>query len=264
MPLLRKTILLLFIVSVFSHKSFYRTLNDGNKIPSIAMGTFSLKNPKQSVLMAVKAGFRHIDTAKFYRNEYQVGQAIHELIETGVVTRDELFITGKLENEEHDRKQVKPGLEGTLKRLGLKYIDLYLIHSPMATGVNQNYPNLGLLSYCLEHNIQVMAYAPFGFMVPRFVSYRPIRPKIDDPYLTKLGEKYGKDTTQIVLRYLIDRNTIPIPRSDNHTHITSNIDVFDFSLTQNEILNINEFNIDTKVYVLGALKDHRYYSFNTC
>ncbi|CAH4027676.1 aldo-keto reductase AKR2E4-like isoform X1 [Pieris brassicae] len=295
-----------------------KKLNDGNEIPDFAFGTFKLKTPTQSIRRAIEAGYRLIDTAAFYANEEEIGKGIRDVIERGIVTRAELFISGKLLNTNHSKEQVIPALKLSLKKLGLEYLDMYLIHSPMATTsegenicldyvktwrgmenaqklglarsigvsnfnskqinriltlcdvppavneieVNPTYPNLALVAYCKVNNIAVMAYSPFGYMVPRrydLEDYSP--PKFNDPYFVKLAHKYGKKTSQIAMRYLIDRNVIPIPRSDNPTHIQENIDVYDFKLTTKEVSTINTYDINTKVYELGFLRNNVFYSF---
>ncbi|CAH0595191.1 unnamed protein product [Chrysodeixis includens] len=116
------------------------TLNDGNKMPIFALGTGrgtaketeSLEDVKQAVIWAIEAGYRHIDTASIYGDEEQVGQGIAEAIAKGLVTRQEMFVTTKLWSDRHARDQVVPALKESLKRLGLDYVDLYLIHFPSA------------------------------------------------------------------------------------------------------------------------------------
>ncbi|XP_045518035.1 aldo-keto reductase AKR2E4-like isoform X2 [Pieris brassicae] len=256
-----------------------KKLNDGNEIPDFAFGTFKLKTPTQSIRRAIEAGYRLIDTAAFYANEEEIGKGIRDVIERGIVTRAELFISGKSEGENICLDYVKTwrGMENAQK-LGLarsigvsnfnsKQINriLTLCDVPPAVNeieVNPTYPNLALVAYCKVNNIAVMAYSPFGYMVPRrydLEDYSP--PKFNDPYFVKLAHKYGKKTSQIAMRYLIDRNVIPIPRSDNPTHIQENIDVYDFKLTTKEVSTINTYDINTKVYELGFLRNNVFYSF---
>ncbi|XP_026727056.1 aldo-keto reductase AKR2E4-like [Trichoplusia ni] len=129
------------------------TLNDGNKMPVFALGTGrgtaketeSLEDVKQAVIWAIEAGYRHIDTASIYGDEEQVGQGIAEAINKGLVTREEMFVTTKLWSDKHARDQVVPSLRESLKRLGLSYVDLYLIHFPSAVnseGAPLNIPYL--------------------------------------------------------------------------------------------------------------------------
>jgi len=112
------------------------TLNNGLEIPIVGLGTWK-SGPGQvyeAVKIAVNAGYRHIDCAFAYQNEEEVGRALTELIRDGVVTRDELFITSKLWNTYHTRQRVPINLEMSLKKLGLDYLDLYLLHWPIGYG----------------------------------------------------------------------------------------------------------------------------------
>ncbi|CAG5047579.1 unnamed protein product [Parnassius apollo] len=290
-----------------------KLLNDGNKIPILALGTYGsradISRMRQAVYWAIEAGYRHIDTAETYGNEVEIGQGIADAIQNGLVTREELFITTKLWSNHHARDQVIPTLRNSLKRLGLNYVDLYLIHGPEARKADGTFDNIDyldtwrgmedakklglaksigvsnfnseqigrilkncdvkpavnqievnptltqeqLLSYCRSVDIAVMSYSPFGFMVDR-KKHNNIPPRFDDPELTKIAQKYGKTTSQVVLRYLIDRGTIPIPKSTNKERIIQNIEIFDFSLTEDEIANINKFNKDIRVIELAEWK----------
>lgn len=109
-------------------------LNDGNKIPAFGLGTW--KSPegevRQAVKEALRVGYRHIDGAWIYQNEKEVGQGIHEAIDAEIVTREEIFVTSKLWNTFHDPDDVEKGCQETLTALGLDYIDLFLMHWPIA------------------------------------------------------------------------------------------------------------------------------------
>ncbi|XP_059050263.1 aldo-keto reductase AKR2E4-like [Achroia grisella] len=296
-------------------------LNDGNMIPILALGTYGSDEDRaklrQAVNDAVELGYRHIDTAAYYKNEEQIGEGIRDVIQKGLVTREDLFITTKLWNDRHACEQVVPALNESLSKLGLEYIDLYLIHSPgsqredgsfdyidyletwigmqeakklglaksigvsnfnneqikriidnceIVPAVNQIevHPALTqekLVPFCHNWGINVMAYSPFGFLVSRDATDAP-PPRIDDPILENIANKYGKSTSQVVLRYLIDRGTIPVPKSTNKSRLAKNIDVFDFQLTPEEINTINKFNKNRRVIDTSYWKDHPHYPFN--
>jgi alcohol dehydrogenase (NADP+) len=112
------------------------TLNDGRTMPQVGLGTWKSKpgEVKAAVKAAVKCGYRHIDCAAVYKNEHEVGEALTELFEEGVVTREELWITSKLWNDFHRAESVPEACATTLGELNLEYLDLYLIHWPVATG----------------------------------------------------------------------------------------------------------------------------------
>ncbi|XP_023942407.1 aldo-keto reductase AKR2E4-like [Bicyclus anynana] len=284
----------------------YKILNDGNLIPAVALGTWAdvsgLPKVKQSVIYAIEVGFRHLDTAHLYGNERLIGEALSTVFKRGIVTREEMFITTKLDIAVPSRKKVVPALKENLKRLGLDNVNLFLIHGPENVFNYSNYDildiwkgmedckrlglarsigvsnfnsshinrilryskirpavneievnptrtNLDLVAYCQSEGIVVMGYAPFGFLVPRPNSnITGIPPTFEDPILVKMARKYGKETSQINLRYQVNRNIIPIPRSQNMTHISLNLNLFDFDLTQKEVYTINEFNRNLPVY----------------
>ncbi|XP_068623887.1 aldo-keto reductase AKR2E4-like [Battus philenor] len=297
-----------------------KLLNDGNKIPIIALGTHGtsddLARVRQVIYWAIEVGYRHFDTAESYGNEGAIGEAIAKTIKDGLVKREELFITTKLWNNHHKRSSVIPALEHSLKRLGLNYVDLYLIHSPVAqkddntfddidyletwqgmedakklgltksigvsnfkmeqinrllnnsetkpainqVEVNPTFTQEPLVSYCQSVGIEVMAYTPFGYMVSRDVENTP-PPKFNDPDLIKIAKKYGKTTSQVVLRYLVDRGTIPIPKSTNKDRLIKNIDIFDFSLSKEEVDFINKFNKDFRVVDIVEWRGSPYYPY---
>ncbi|XP_023942378.1 aldo-keto reductase AKR2E4-like [Bicyclus anynana] len=284
----------------------YKILNDGNLIPAVAYGTWAdvpdLPKVIPSVIHAIKVGFRHLDTAYLYGNECLIGEALSIVFRMGIVSRDEMFITTKLDASVPFRKHVVPSLKENLKRLRLEYVDLFLIHNPYNVfnysnfdildiwkgmedckrlglarsigvsnfnsshinrmlryskirpavnqiEVNPTRTNLDIVAYCQSEGIVVTGYAPFGFLVPRpWSNITGIPPTFEDPTLVRMARKYGKETSQVALRYQIDRSVIPIPRSQNRTHISSNVDLFDFSLTQKEVYTINEFNRNLPVY----------------
>lgn len=298
-------------------------LNDGNKIPVVALGTgrgtaadTPIDEVRQAVLWAIEEGYRHIDTAAIYQDEPQVGQGIADAIAKGLVKREDLFVTTKLWNDRHAQDQVMPALRESLERLGLDYVDLYLIHFPVALNADGSPSNVDyvetwrgmeeakklglaksigvsnfnssqldrlfenshvkpavnqvevnptltqepLVSHCQKLGVAVMAYSPFGFLVSRKTKDTP-PPRSDDPTLVAIANKYGKSTSQVVLRYLLDRGLIIIPKSTNQKRLAQNLDLFDFKLTAEEVATVGQFNKNIRVIEPKTWKDFPNYPF---
>ncbi|XP_028033684.1 aldo-keto reductase AKR2E4-like [Bombyx mandarina] len=294
-------------------------LNDGNSIPALGLGTFlgfSQKGQKEvkpgdsekPVKWALEAGYRLIDTAALYLNEDQIGAAVR----ASGIPREDIFIVTKLPMD--NQRDVVKQLEKSLARLNMSYVDLYLIHNPVAFNPGfkgfdivdyldtwkgmEEAKNLGLaksigisnfnttqidrilengqikpsvlqvevnlhlgqdklIDYCKRNGIVVMAFSPFG---PMFHDSLPsIRP--DDPTLVAIAEKHGKSVTQIVLRYLIQKGVVPIPKSVKKNRIEENIDVFDFNLSSEDMNKIGTFNKEKRTVGMSFWQDHPYYPF---
>lgn len=246
-------------------------LNNGVKMPSIGYGVFritDMEECEEAVYEAIKAGYRLIDTASAYENEEAVGRAI---IRSGV-PRNELFITTKLWIPDTNYEGAKQGFQRSLNRLGLNYIDLYLIHQPFndyygawrameelyaegkirAIGVdnftqdrladfiffnkikpavnliecNAFYQRKGDLDYMNDENIQMQAWSPLAAGNAGL---------FDNPLLQQLGQKYNKSVPQIVLRWLTERGIVPLVKSVKPERIQENLDIFDFTLSQEDM-----------------------------
>lgn len=254
-------------------------LNDGNTIPQIGLGVWQAANgaeTQQAVEAALKAGYRHIDTAAVYKNEDGVGTAIT----TSGVPREELFITTKLWNSDQGKGNVRPALVKSLERLGLSYIDLYLIHwpTPARDLIVETWKELeALKSEGLIRSIGVSNFrvedleklASEGLTTPvlnqielhpgllqnelraygkahdiRIESWSPIGGSrgniLDNPVLVELAKKYGKSSAQIAIRWHIQNDLIVIPKSVREERIQENFDVFDFELSPEDITAIND------------------------
>lgn len=312
------------------------SLNDGNSIPIIGLGTYSDPRPipRQTyvaVKTAIDEGYRHIDGAYVYLNEHEVGEAIREKIAEGKVKREEIFYCGKLWSTEHGPEMVRPALERTLKALKLDYIDLYIIELPMAfkpgkeiyprdengqviyhksdlcatwealeackdaglvksLGVSNfnrrqlelilNKPGLKykpvsnqvechpyftqakLLKFCQQHDIVIVAYSPLGTCRnPSWVNVSS-PPLLKDELLTSLGKKYNKTQAQIALRFSIQRRMVVIPKSFTPERIKENFQIFDFSLTEEEMKAIEALNKNVRFVELLMWSDHPEYPFH--
>lgn len=251
-------------------------LNNGKTIPQIGLGTSPL-NDKQIaplVVAAIEAGYRHIDTAYRYNNERGVGQGIRD----SRIDRESLFVTTKLDGEFQGNDRAIGGLDESLRRLGLDYVDLLLIHWPLpqrneyistwktfeklvAAGKTRS---IGLSNFKPAHINKLLAEATIKPVInqiqlnPRTTrveqheyntakgivteAWSPLgagNDLLNDPTLATIAEKYGKTPGQIVLRWHIELGIVTIPRSSSPARIAQNIDIFDFVLTNDEIAAIS-------------------------
>ena len=249
-------------------------LNDGNVIPQIGFGVFLIPNDGSTynaVKMALQSGYRHIDTAAAYFNEEEVGQAVRE----SGIKREEIFVTSKLWLQDYGYESAKKGIDTSLRKLGVDYIDLYLLHQPYFDTIGAWQ---ALVEAQKEGKIKSIGVSN---MTPRlfndFISQTKIKPAVNqvecNPYfqqkelrevlkkhgtlleawyplghgnkellnneiLVKLAQKYGKDTVQIILRWHIQEGNIALPKATSEAHIKGNIDVFDFALSDEEMAQI--------------------------
>lgn len=250
------------------------TLNNGVKIPAIGYGVFRMKDPaecEEAVVQAIQSGYRLIDTAAAYENEEAVGRAIRRC----GVPREELFITTKLWITDTSYEGAKRGFARSMERLGLGYVDLYLIHQPYndyygawraleelyaagkarVIGVdnftpdkladfvfwNKVKPAVNLVEcnaffqreeerrYMESQNIQMQAWSPLAAGQGRLFENETLR---------ALAATHNKTVAQIVLRWLVQRNIMPLVKSANPERMRENLEIFDFALTDAEMQQI--------------------------
>lgn len=246
-------------------------LNNGIEMPQLGFGVFQitdLAQCKQAVLDAINSGYRLIDTASAYQNETAVGEAIKE----SGVDRDDLFITSKLWVSDFTYEKAKQGIDTSLKNLGLDYLDMYLLHQPYgdtigawraleeankagkirAIGVSNFYADqmkdLELSSHIkpvvnqIEVNPWYQQTSEVEFNQREDITVEAWAPFAEGKHdiftnetLKSIGEKYGKSTGQVILRWLLQRGIVVIPKSVHLERMKENIDVFDFALSDDEM-----------------------------
>ena len=258
----------------------YITLNDGNKMPAVGLGTFLMKpeDAEEAVYNALMAGYRLIDTANGYMNERAVGRGIKR----SGLKREEVFIETKLWPTVYTKETA---VDETLERLGVDFIDLLLLHQPagdyitgykmMEKAVKEGkVRSIGISNFegePLEEILRIAEIKPAIIQVEAHPYYpqNELKERISEigmhvqawyplghgdptlqnqPVFEKLAEKYGKSKAQIILRWHVQSGNIVIPGSKNPAHIKDNADIFDFELTEEEIQEIAEINIGKRYY----------------
>lgn len=257
----------------------YKKLSNGIEMPMIGFGTFKISNEQAAEIVkdAIAAGYRHIDTAAIYRNEVGVGRGIKE----SHLNREDIFLTTKCWNDDQGYQKTLNAFEQSCQRLQTDYIDLYLIHWPKPlisetwSAMEELYQQgrikaIGVSNFHRHHFETLMKTAKIKPMVnqieytPRLTqkplktflekegvameSWSPLmRGKVADiALLAELSEKYGKSIAQIVIRWNIDTDVIVIPKSVTYKRIKENFDIFDFSLSNEDIEAINLLNKDLR------------------
>ena len=249
----------------------YITLNDGNKIPAIGFGTFQIPadgSTYEAVKTALSLGIRHIDTAVAYFNEQEVGQAVKD----SGIPRSEIWITSKMWLQDYKTEDAKKALELSLKKLQTDYIDLYLLHQPYgevteAWKVLEDAKKEGKVRSIGASNMTPKIWNTF---VPQFdtvpavdqVEFNPYFQQkelreilkgtdtkmeawsplgrgnadmLSNPVITEIAEKYSKNAGQVILRFENQEGIIVFPKSTKPDRIKSNMEIFDFSLTEDEM-----------------------------
>ncbi|MEJ2614039.1 MAG: aldo/keto reductase [Ignavibacteriaceae bacterium] len=259
-------------LSINSRKKLY----NGIEIPNIGLGTYGLrgKTAHESVNAALEAGYRLIDTAESYYNEKEVGEAI----KNSRIPRDEIFVTTKLANENHGYNNTLKAFEGSLKRLGMDYVDLYLIHWPSSRLRDETWKafesllnegscrSIGVSNYTVRHlkellnisstlpAVNQVEFNPYIYQKEildlckekniQLEGYTPLArtKKFNESVLKSTSEKYGKTRAQILIRWSLQHNVITIPKSSDKDRIKENINVFDFEIADDDMEELNSLN----------------------
>jgi len=262
----------------------YITLNNGIRMPQEGFGVFQVRDKeecKRSVLDAIRAGYRLIDTAASYTNEDAVGEAIREAIAEGLCTREELFITSKMWVQDMQNEQMAAAaIDASLKNLGLEYLDLYLLHQAMrdyfsawramekayragkirAIGVSNFYPHT-LTNFCetveIRPAVNQVELHPYYTQEAALetMKYYGVQPEawaplgggrykpFENEMLAGIASAHGKTIGQVVLRWNVQRGVVVIPKSTHKERIEENYDIWDFSLTDKEMKQISSLDM---------------------
>lgn len=254
-----------------------KTLANGVQMPQLGLGVYKMTDKEetlQAIDTALQVGYRAIDTAALYYNEEEVGEAVR----ASSIAREELFITTKVWNDDQGYDETLRAFEMSLKKLGMDYVDLYLTHWPVAdkfvdtyraierlydekliraTGVSNHHqqhlerllatanvapmvnqielhPYLTqqeLRAFCAANNIAVTSWSPLG-------RANVLR----DEFLQQLGAQYGKSAAQVIIRWHLQHDLVVIPKSVTPARIEQNFDVFDFTLTPEQMAQIDALN----------------------
>lgn len=263
-------------------------LSNGTKIPQLGLGTYHLAEGKEaykSVLAALKAGYRHIDTAHAYQNERSVGKAIKD----SGISRDQIWLTSKLWPNEYGEGKTLKALDKMLDRLGVEYLDLVYLHQAVgdylgawkeleqalksgkvrAIGISDFDITDEIFNSLVEKvnikpqifQIECHPYAQRDYWHQmankhdiKVECWFPLGGResngliLRDPVINEIAKAHGKSAAQIILRWHMQRGFIAVPGSANPDHIRENISIFDFSLSDEEMARINALNGEKRVF----------------
>lgn len=261
-------------------------LNNGIEMPVVGLGVFQVEDGQiviDSVKAAIKNGYRSIDTAAIYGNEEGVGQGIKEAIEENGINREDLFITSKVWNADLGYQSTLDAFELSLKKLGLDYLDLYLIHWPVEGKYVESWKALetlyktgkvkaiGMSNFQIHHLQDVLEIAEIKPMVNQ-VELHPLLSQVElrnflkensiqveawaplmqgqlfeNETLSQIAKAHNKSIAQIVLRWHLQNEIVIIPKSIKEHRIQENGNIFDFELTAEEMKTIDALNQNHRV-----------------
>jgi diketogulonate reductase-like aldo/keto reductase len=230
--------------------------------------------------LALKAGYRHIDTAALYGNEADVGRAVRDSVSELGLTRESIFVTTKLWNSDHGFERAKKACRESYDRLGLGPIDLYLIHWPVARKREESWRalidlkreglirSIGVSNYTIRHlqelldtsgvvpSVNQVEFSPFLFQKEllefcvskgiRLEAYSPLTrgERLEDERLLKLAKKYGRTPAQLLIRWCLEHDVIVLPKSNTPARILENASVFDFTIDSRDLDEMDSWNED--------------------
>ncbi|AET58571.1 aldo/keto reductase [Paenibacillus terrae] len=262
------------------------TLHNGVHMPWFGIGVFKVEEGSElvgAIKAAVKHGYRSIDTAAAYANESSVGHAIREALQENNLSREDLFVTSKVWNADLGYEETRTAYEASLDKLGLDYLDLYLIHWPVQGKYKEAWRALeslykegrikaiGVSNFQIHHLEDLMKDAEITPMVNQ-VEFHPQLTQaellqfcqknniqmeawsplmqgqlLDHAVLQDIATKYGKSVAQVILRWDVQQGVVTIPKSTKEHRIVENADIFDFELTQEDMDRIQALNANHRV-----------------
>jgi len=265
-------------MSALNLKSTAR-LNNGVEIPLLGLGVYQAQRgdeTRQAVLHALQAGYRHVDTARIYGNERDVGEALRE----SGVPRGEVFITTKLWNQDQGHDSTLRACERSLRELGLEYVDLYLIHWPVPSRRLDSWRAMetlladgkcraiGVSNFLERHLDELMAnskvvpainqveFSPYLYQKDLLAycgrhgivveAYSPLTrgQRLGDPRLVEVARRHGKTTAQVLIRWCLQRDMVVLPKSVHPARIRENAAVFDFDLSPADLRTLDGLDED--------------------
>lgn len=253
-------------------------LNNGVAIPWVGLGMYQVAlgdAAEKIVQVALTAGYRHFDTAKLYGNEASLGKALR----ASSLPRQDVFITTKLWNSDHGYDRTLLAIEESLRKLGLEYVDLYLVHWPVAGSRQDTWRAMetlleqgkaraiGVSNFMVHHLQELFGYArvvpavnqielsPYNFNhrqevidlchLHRIVlqAYSPLTKgqRLNDPALVQIAQGYQKTTAQILIRYMLQKSVVVLPKSSHPERVRQNINVFDFEISAGDMARLDSF-----------------------
>jgi len=247
-------------------------LSSGYTMPLLGFGVFQNQEAKPSVLEAFKAGYRHVDSAQMYMNEAQVGEAVRD----SGLDRADLFITTKCASRNQGYESTLKGVDGSLKKMGFDYVDLFLIHDPLSGKEKRlatykalleakaagKIRTVGVSNYNVKHIVEIkeagmeppsvnqielhpfcqqkeiVKYCQENNIVVE--AYCPIiRGQMNDPAIQEIAAKHNRDPAQVLLRWSLQKGFVPLPKSATPSRIHSNANLYDFELSEEDVRKLD-------------------------
>ena len=257
------------------------SLSDGNSMPLLGLGTWAAQpggETRDAVAFALETGYRHIDTAKMYGNEQDVGEAVRQ----SSIPRQEIFVTTKLWDSDQGYQTAHDAFDRSMDQLGLEYIDLYLIHWPVEKLRNDSWRalnnikesgrtrSIGVSNFSHKHLQELYSYSDIRPVVNQIelspflqqpliasfcrseniqlTGYCPLAKgrRFDEPVLADIAEQHGKSPAQVMIRWALQKRQAVIPKSSNPKRIVQNADIFDFQIGVDEMVRLDGLEDDSR------------------